>query len=151
VSIITETESYKKLQFDIEQTKKLLFSERDKVIDFEVEYPDKTKRTLHFKRLRASEWDHVIGVVNALGDLTKATQEQLDGMKNAMCLALGYASADGLNAEDWKNLDDKVLIETCYFKLMDISGVSKDAIESLSWFREQWRRKDDVDDAGKNG
>ena len=143
--------SYEQLQEEVNETKKLLFSERDKILDFEIEYPDKTKRTLHFKRLRSSEWDHVVSEINLLGDLTKSTKDQLDKLYSIMCLALGYTSADGLNAADWLKLDDKLTVETAYFKLMDISGVSKSAIENLNWFRDQWRGKNESGSVPTNG
>ena len=143
MSTPTETDSYKKLQSDVNATKSMLFAERDKIVDFEIEYPDKSKRTLHFKRLRSTEWDHVVSEINLLGDLTKANKDQLDKLYAIMCLALGYTSADGLNAADWVKLDDKLTVETAYFKLMDISGVSKAAIENLSWFHDQWRGKNE--------
>ena len=143
--------SYEQLQAEVNETKKLLFSERDKILDFEIEYPDKTKRTLHFKRLRSSEWDHVVSEINLLGDLTKSNKEQLDKLYSVMCLALGYTSADGLNAADWLKLDDKLTVETAYFKLMDISGVSKSAIENLNWFRDQWRGKNESGSVPTNG
>ena len=96
-----ETEAYKELQAEVNATKQLLFSERDKIVEFEVEYPNGEKRVLHFKRLRATEWEHVMDEIHKVGLMDEAafktaTKEQLAKLRLCYCLALGYASADGL-------------------------------------------------------
>jgi len=148
--------AYQDLQADVNATKKLLFSERDKVIDFEIEYPDGTTRTLHFKRLRNSEWEHVTDEIRKIGlvdenSFKTATKEQLAQLNKCYCLALGYGSADNLNAQDWLDLDDHLLTQVCYFKLMDVSGVSKDSLESLRWFHQQRGGQDEVSGVPTHG
>lgn len=156
MSLPTETPAYKELQADVNATKKLLFSERDKVIDFEIEYPNKEKKTLHFRRLRTSEWEHVTDAIHKVGLMDEAafktaTKEQLAELNLCYCLALGYASADGLNAQDWKDLDDYYLTQVCFFKLMDVSGVGKDSLESLRWFHQQRGGTDEDGGVQNNG
>jgi hypothetical protein len=145
--------SLKKLEDEVNETKRLLFADRDQIIEFEVAYPDGHARTLKFRRLRSKEWDHVVGSISKIGlsDFSKATQEQLDQLNACYCLALGYASADGLNAQDWLELDDKLTTETCYFKLLDISGVSQRAMENIGWFRDWWGRQNESGSVPKNG
>lgn len=156
MSLPTETPAYKKLQVEVNATKQLLFSDRDKVVDFEITQLDGSKLTLHFRRLKSTEWSDVTGAVHKVGlvtetDFSKATKEQLDQLYACYCLALGYGSADNMNAQDWLELNDKRLVEECYYKLLDISGVSKTALENLSWFRGQWRRQNEVSGVSEDG
>ena len=108
--------TYKDLQADVNSTKQILFSHRDRIFEFQIEYPDKETVTLRFRRLRASEFDHVTDAINQVGlvteqDFKAASKDKLKQLYLCYCLALGYASADELNAQDFSELDDKFLVQ----------------------------------------
>jgi hypothetical protein len=48
-----------------------------------------------------------------------------------------------LNAKDWQDLDDKYLTDLCFYHVMDISGVSKTALENINWFHQHGGRQDE--------
>ena len=138
-----ETEAFKRLQEEQALTERNLLSFRDRVYTFEIEDPAGSEPLqLRFKKLRAKEYWDVMGQLKASGidfaNTTGLTKEQGEQLYAVQCLALGYASGDGLNAENWLKYDDKLVVDTCWTYLMQISNPR----EGLSWFRGKQGRQE---------
>lgn len=131
-----ETDEYKKLQQEEVLTEQNLLSFRDRVYTFEVEDPSGAEPLiLHFKKLRAKEYWDVMGKLKTSGidftNPTGLTKEQGEQFYAIQCLALGYASGDGKNAQFWLELDDKLIVDTCFTYLMQITNPK----DNINWFR----------------
>ena len=138
-----ETEAYKRLEVEQALTEQNLFSFRDRVYTFEVEDPSGAEPLkLRFKKLRAKEYWAVLGKLKESGidfanqaGLSKEHGEQFYAIQ---CLALGYASADGKNAQDWLELDDKLIVDTCFTYLMQITNPR----DNINWFHRGQKGKE---------